>query len=251
MRKSRKNRARNKTLGGDRAVKVDPWVAHQASVECFRNAEAFIDDARTLVGRGSHGHGIALLVLAEEELGKSFLWGLSAMGIPVPRRLLRSHRAKQAVKLLIFDLIGAYVVQVISYYKEAKAAHEGWDQQLLVQDALERLQKKTTKHGLPLEGVTTEDMDRLGVLDRLKQRGWYVEVSPDGKVSSPRSFGRQEAEDCLNRLEVRYRGFREILNIEEDATERDLASTREDLPEDVREAMLRFVASLDEAEKRR
>lgn len=58
------------------------------------------------------------LVVAEEEIGKAFLWKLEAFGVQVPQPVIRSHKAKRFTKVVIFDpmdllLFASYVSRAL------------------------------------------------------------------------------------------------------------------------------------------
>src|SRR3972149_97981 len=89
----KQSRANPRVAGG---LRVDRALAYEASLECIRNSKQLLDHGRVLFQKKSYGHTFALLVLAEEELGKAFLWILQTIGVDIPKGILtRDHVAKQ------------------------------------------------------------------------------------------------------------------------------------------------------------
>ncbi len=198
--------------------------AHRASLACFSNAERFIGDARALIRRGSYGHAIAFLVLAEEEMGKGLLLGLRAFGISIDDHILTRHPAKQFVKVLFLDLMDLMVfpllegVKKVSQYPEAKQAEAG--KRLMV-----RIGKRLGKD-LP-EGLL-RDFARLATLDARKQAGLYVDVGPDGSFTTPSDFAKEEAQEYLRLVAKRYRRFLRLFSLAPDMTEEELQALHDE-----------------------
>jgi len=200
---------------------------YKASLSCFQNAETFIADAKALIRRGSNGHAVALLVLAEEELGKSILWGMKVLGIDVPELVLRSHSAKQLLKVTLFDLMDVLPIfdmleAVRKIFREpdlARRAQKAQQFQKRLKHRLDTMDKDAFKQSLD------EELERLDKMEERKEAGMYVDVLPGGKVISPTDVTKEEATKHLRLVERRHRRFLRILGpvLTGEATEEQLA----------------------------
>ncbi|MFQ6060832.1 MAG: AbiV family abortive infection protein [Thermoplasmata archaeon] len=82
------------------SVMCSPFTRNlRASEECLDNARQFVEDAERLIESSSFGHAFSLLVLADEEMGKSLMFLFSLFGLSLKRSFLRSHARKQFVQL--------------------------------------------------------------------------------------------------------------------------------------------------------
>jgi AbiV family abortive infection protein len=176
------------------------WTAYQASVACRRNAETLVDDAEALFEHGSYGRAISLLVLSEEELGKSFLWALAAMGIPVPRRVLRNHMNKQLVavstmlsqelflegfaELVDGSAEGKDLTHVVAYLEAVKA----------------KIRVAASTSAAPRIAAEAR---RVAELSQKKEMGFYVDVRPEGKLLVPQHTSKDEAQQYLRLMRQR------------------------------------------------
>jgi AbiV family abortive infection protein len=186
------------------------WTAYQASVACRRNAETLVDDAEALFERGSNGRAISLLVLSEEELGKSYLWALAAMGIPIPRRVLRSHMNKQLVAvstMLSQELFLEGFAELID------ASDEGKDVTHIVaylENVKAKMRVAATTSAAPRLAAEAR---RVAELSQRKEMGFYVDVRPEGKLLLPQDTSKDEAKQYLRLMRQRLGGSGRLPNV--------------------------------------
>ncbi len=200
---------------------------YKASLACFQNAETFIADAKALVRRGSNGHAVALLVLAEEELGKSFLWGMKLFGMEIPELVLRSHPVKQLLKFTVFDFMDVLPIfelleGVRTVYREPDPATREQKARLFVKRMgrkLKPMDKEAFKRSLD------QEVERLEKMGEMKETGMYVDMLPDGKVTSPFDITKETATKYLRLVELRHRRFLRTFGsgLKVEATEEQLA----------------------------
>src|SRR2546426_4824608 len=122
---------------------ISVLALHQAARASVENAEAYIQDARTLIGRESNGHAFALLVLAEEEIGKSLLLLLRVGGLEVPERILLTHESKQLLEVAVFNLFD-FLWQPL--HSQPRVASQAADNNSRIEDA-QRLKATLQRRG--------------------------------------------------------------------------------------------------------
>ena len=193
---------------------------------CFANAERLIGDAKALTRRGSHGHAIALLVLAEEELGKAFFFDLQTFGIEIPEFIVRSHQAKQLAKVLIFDLMDLLLFDLLEKLMRASAEPDESVRARRTSTALERVKRKWSETD-PKEFATKfeSELERLLDMEQAKESGLYVDIKRNG-ISSPESFSEVQARRHLKLVQRRYARFRRLFSFQQYATEAQLVDAR-------------------------
>lgn len=201
---------------------------YEVSLECLSNAEAFIDDARSLTERGSYGHATALLVLAEEEIGKGLFWRMRMMGIRVPGKLLRHHRAKQIAKFSVYDFMAVLILDLLEGLKENVFSEPDEEKRQTKMKAFAAETKRRWEETDPeaFRLWFDREIETLASLDELKQRGLYVDVLEDGTLLSPLDFGEREALEHLRRVEERYRRFQRLVGHPSEVTEEKLEETK-------------------------
>lgn len=184
---------------------MDRALAYEASLECIRNSKQLLDDGRVLFQKKSYGHTFALLVLAEEELGKAFLWILQTIGVDIPKGILtRDHVAKQVVSVTIFDednlRLFAHVGRILSIASGPGSQRER-------QELIRRADRRFTDswNGAVTSGAMKERaqsaFSRLFELEKRKWAGLYVDISMDREgILSPREFPRAETQGLLGKV---------------------------------------------------
>ncbi len=229
----------------------DQWTAYLASAACRHNAEALVDDARTLVRHGSYGHAAALLVLAEEELGKGFMWTLAAIGIPIPRSLLRGHMEKQLMEvatLLSQELFLQDFPSVLDRVARGKAPGAAAEEVARYLDALKgKIREAATTSAKPR---IEAEARRVGGLNRRKALGFYVDVRGDGRVLVPQDTSKDEAQEYLSLVRRRLGLVRPLPEFTEKRLEEAVnivAPVVDSFKDDIRERLL----EMDRSSRRR
>ncbi len=178
--------------------------AYDAYAACHRNAQAFVDDARRLISTGSYGHAIALLVLAEEELGKSFLWTFEAMGIHLPGKVFRSHTKKQSIEVFAFLSLELFLDEHREEFMHLLDEEDATERDANLLALVEKLMKRIEgSAGTPAIGRMLEEFRRLQTIEAKKQAGLYVNVSNTGELSTPQEMTKDEAEAYRQLVEKR------------------------------------------------
>jgi len=228
--------------------------SYKASNTCLANAQALLRDARALIRRGSFGRAIALAVLAEEEIGKSQLWGMRAIGIEIPDKILRRHEAKQLTKVLTFDFIELFLGEMLNGLLRAKREEDPKRREELVRRAIQRQGRKwkTLKPDEFLPNLQQE-MSRLGAMSSTKEAGFYVDVDAEGHIRTPANFTKREAEQYLRGVEKRLTRFNQVWGDTPELTEENLEACRQwwqKAPESMRAGMSQFLQVLSGADRK-
>ncbi len=202
-------------------------TAYAASLACVSNAGSFIQDARVLIRNHSYGHAIALLVLAEEEIGKSVLWEMRAFGMPIDAKILKSQSAKQLLKVSTFDLWDLFIPDLMEGLKDVLQEPDEARQSEMMAGFVARFVPLLLGRldQIPREKALTI-AKRLLALDSKKQAGFYVDLRPDGTVGSPSDFTEEEAQRYLEFVEEKHRRFLEVSGTMPPPTEEGLQAAR-------------------------
>ena len=136
-----------------------------------RNAQELLSDAQALACTGSRARAYSLAVLAVEESGKAA--GLTAIaGLPngmrthaAAGRLLQWHQLKQ---------VGGLLIAAVTFEAPGVAAKLA---------AMPATQVMQILHSL---SVSAEEADRL------KRRGLYVDIGPNGRIREPSEITEAE-----------------------------------------------------------
>lgn len=148
----------------------------QSIRECLANAEALLDDAKTLLYKGRHGIAQSLSVLSMEEGAKAVILALSTLqlvGKDVIKKSMRDHSPKQII------LVG---LEQSKLFLGKKLVGEVIDHVVKDEQALRQLKESLR------ENVRNLELE--------KQNGLYVDVDPDrGKIiSAPKDAGRNDVQ---------------------------------------------------------
>ena len=162
-----------------RAVKAASRAELSAcAAAAARNAHELLYDAEALAGSGSRGRAYSLAVLAVEESGKAA--GLTALAaLPngmrthaAAGRLLRWHQLKQ---------VGGLLIAAVTFEAPGVAAKLAAMPDTQVTQILRSL------------SVSADEADRL------KRRGLYVDMGPDGRIREPSDITQAEVSSQLAR----------------------------------------------------
>ena len=199
---------------------VSSAVAQAAASECLLNSQSLISDAIALGEERSYGHATALLVLAEEEMGKASIWSIRASGVEYERRLTkrnqpleRDHVAKQSAKSFFMDFLDNPLVDVLlELRKSLENEPDPKKRYNKVKRFWERLPDLANRAGPGgPRARMQEDLRRLGSLQRNKNAGLYVAVGKNGQVSSPKDFSRKEFNAYLKLVVKRIQRFARVV----------------------------------------
>jgi len=198
-------------------VSVTLKVKHRAALASFKNAEVYLEDAKALLDRASYGHAFALLVLAEEEMGKAFFQLIEFGGFRVPRPVLTRHIPKQMIEVATFNLFDFLLPSLRQRFEEVGLAA---DDRARVHQAEQLKTDLTSQAQRKIELIRrgrirdrrfilrkVRQVQRLRRLQRRKLDGMYVDVGKDGTVSSPSDFSREETQDYLQIVEGNHEAF--------------------------------------------
>jgi AbiV family abortive infection protein len=160
-----------------RAVKASaqPELA-ACAIAAARNAQGLLDDAELLAGAGRTGRAYSLAVLAVEECGKAM--DLTALAVMPPRlraraplgRMLQWHQLKLVGGLLIAVLPIGSVGSRVAVMSADELAH--------------------------IASILDAPADEA---DRLKRRGFYVDMDRSGRVREPSEITESELASQLGR----------------------------------------------------
>ncbi len=160
-----------------RAVKAltQPELA-ACAIAAARNAQSLLDDAELLAGAGRIGRAYSLAVLAVEECGKAM--DLSALAVMPPRlraraplgRMLHWHQLKLVGGLLIAMLPLGSVGPKVAVMSADEVAH--------------------------ILSTLNTSADEA---DRLKRRGFYVDIDRSGRLREPSEITESELASQLSR----------------------------------------------------
>jgi AbiV family abortive infection protein len=170
-----------------------------------QNAEALLADAELLFEHGRYARAAAMAVLALEELGKTSLLGMQAVG-----KAVRHHSAKQRM-VATSEIIRAGLNR---FNRELEALGFG----IRHISELTPAQKKFVDDGGPrniaehpeLKARSMESSEEMaarphirrafnGEFSRTKEAGFYVDVSTDGMIlSEPSQVTKEDAAECIS-----------------------------------------------------
>ena len=177
----------------------------KASEECLKNARQFVKDAERLIESSSFGHAFSLLVLADEEMGKSLMFLFSLFGLSLKRSFLRSHARKQFVQLgmslawTILDLL-----RIENIMKAAREVKDVEKRKLLIVEEMKKIaEMDEDEMRNRLQPAIEETMTLFKDLDIRKQRGLYVELHNDGAVTTPNDVSEEEVSQYLDSVKSR------------------------------------------------
>ena len=172
----------------------------RAASGSLRNATALYEDAYLLFGAQRYSRSLSLCVIGIEEIGKTFLYALAALdGVPnLPQKLGRPNRGNPAYlhasKQLLHQYAGIADCQVGEY---VQILAQETDEMASLSDVewLTRLfvilikDPSIAKVSEPSKG----DKELL-TLDEKKERGLYVNLSPESVLSTPEQIDAKKAE---------------------------------------------------------
>lgn len=146
------------------------------AIAAARNAQSLLDDAELLAGAGRIGRAYSLAVLAVEECGKAM--DLSALAVMPPRlraraplgRMLHWHQLKLVGGLLIAMLPLGSVGPKVAVMSADEVAH--------------------------ILSTLNTSADEA---DRLKRRGFYVDIDRSGRLREPSEITESELASQLSR----------------------------------------------------
>jgi AbiV family abortive infection protein len=157
----------------------------------IKNAKQLLNNAKLLIGKGSFGHAIALAISADEEIAKAIsCWLVAKRLVPDDSKIVNHAFSRHDIK---------HMTQIV-YYGRLQLEKEFRRGKLNLIDILRegmRLTKKQLQKDL--EKLYQMAMER----EYLRQDALYVNLTNDGKVSSPSQFTLNEANDVVSGVEQR------------------------------------------------
>jgi AbiV family abortive infection protein len=181
---------------------------------CISNAEQLIDDARTLSIKGSHGHALALSILAREEIMKALAFFCMRIGlIGTSRealRELREHKIKHMLEknyVFLSMTLGNLLEGIVLAGKDMEARRKHFDN-------WETRMKNTGIEGTPESRQMQEAIDEAESLDALKQKGLYIDWYP-GTLSLPQDVQEKETSKSIQKARDRLdavKTLQELMN---------------------------------------
>jgi len=162
--------------------------AYKGSLE---NAKQLLRDAKLLIRKGSFGHAIALAISADEEIAKAIsCWLVAKRLIPDDSKVVDNVFSRHDIK---------HMTQIV-YYGRMQLEEEFRRGELNLIDIL--------KEGMRLtERQLQKDIQKLHQVamerEYLRQDALYVNLTNDGKISSPSQFTLNEAKDVVSGVEQR------------------------------------------------
>lgn len=150
---------------------------------CLDNAKILLEEADSLLTKGSTGHAFFFVVSAIEETSKAHIWTGARVGSWTQQEI--NDVTKHAVKLTLFIIHLAMTA---------------------FQDGFERGRKKIFHQSKPTKPLDVDDLvemlqDMVSAKDALwkgRQEGLYVDRR-DGKWTSPADFEKSEVENLIKR----------------------------------------------------
>jgi len=198
----------------------DEIILNKLAEAAVVNAEHLLVDAESLQDRASFGHGFALAVLAEEELGKaSVLWlaGLDKTSkftldgkVILGGRIYEpfgSHPMKQAVQLGPAFLESLFMPTLKDLLDQLKIGSLNPD---AVMEAVDKHFAELTRdpdHWLE----TLKPLIELGGLEREKQSGLYVDYRK-GNILEPGDFPGDRCKQLVQRVSSEIQVTREYMS---------------------------------------
>src|SRR6266851_2395313 len=142
------------------------------------NMQGLLDDAELLSGAGRHARAYSLAVLAVEEFGKATsLMALAAM----PKNLRAQAPVRRMLEWHQLKLVGGMLMAVVTFCPPGGAARLA----AIPITQLEQVLDTTDRFA--------EDSDRL------KLRGFYVDMDRDGRIRRPSEITENEVSAQLGR----------------------------------------------------
>ncbi len=220
----------------------------KASEECLKNARQFVKDAERLIESSSFGHAFSLLVLADEEMGKSLMFLFSLFGLSLKRSFLRSHARKQFVQLgmslawTILDLL-----RIENIMKAAREVKDVEKRKLLIVEEMKKIaemDEDEMRNRLQLR--IGETVDLFKDLDTRKQRGFYVELNDDGEITTPTDISEEEVLQYLGSVKSRLSKMNLVMLSEEEVRSIPEQELRKTLKRQTRERFARQIQKFEE-----
>jgi len=201
----------------DRLVSPTLKTKHRAALASFRNAETYIADTKLLIERRSYGHAFALLVLAEEEMGKAFLQFVEFGGFRIPRHVLTRHIPKQTVEVAAFNLFDFLLPSLRRRLAEVGLATDDRtrvgqakqlkeDMTVLAERKIDLIRRGRIRDRRFIQQKVRQ-VERLRKLQGRKMDGMYVDIRKDGTISSPAEFSRHEVLEYLRVVQGNHESF--------------------------------------------
>lgn len=187
---------------------------HRAALLARKNALTFVDDAKALLESQSPAHAFGLLVLAEEEIGKSVIFHLYADGvINNPEWLAiatRKHEAKHAtmavtimlrIFLLVFFGLGP-TERIRSMRRRLKSVYPDSNSGEVLAARIRTIVEDLPSFLIDVASLLEEISD-LGQLQRNRERTFFVDFDIDGNPIDPLSVSKAECRDHLTLVAAR------------------------------------------------
>lgn len=190
-------------IDSDTFARLPERKRHEIISAILLNAFSWYYDAKRVIESGSYGHGVALLIVAREEVAK-----VVALSVGFSHRVsLKNHRQKHGVLesqtfgrnplmdqfQFIMRNVGrlgesATPEQLRSAFSEANKEYLS----ILLNDSSKKKEYEKMKRRYAIK----QYFDKAGI--RLREGGLYVEVKNDGGYESPTEVGEQTARDLMD-----------------------------------------------------
>jgi AbiV family abortive infection protein len=183
----------------------------KALIEAYNNSKDYLYESEMLYKIGSYGHSKSLSILGIEEYGKSIGYGLLAThkSIEIAGRiafnpqelfddLQMNHLTKQSIAITITALRCLDEKQL----REVKQSIDNGDFRISYDNKKrEFINYKSLSELQKLFNKWEYEFNLIYELDKIKQKGLYVEIDKDLKVNYPKKNKAIEARKSIKTLE--------------------------------------------------
>jgi len=176
--------------------------------DCFRNADRYLEEAISLK-ESNPGHALANAILGQEEVGKGFL--IFCIEIVKEQdkqqiargwqKLIKDHKQKLTFALMVSFALSLIKSEIERAKKEMPNLIE---KARTTRDPLGVIKQYGSKIAPPIFRKTKDEVKKAALMARelqeLKKRGMYVDILPDGRVSTPFEISKADAEKQIEKL---------------------------------------------------
>lgn len=186
-------------------------IFKKASIEAYNNSKDYLYESKLLYKIGSYGHSKSLSIIGIEEYGKSIGYSLLAThkSIAIAGRitfnpqelfddLQKNHLTKQSIAITITALRNLDEEQL----REIKQSIDNGDFKISYDNKKRGfINHKNLSERQKLFKKWEYEFNLVSALDKIKQKGLYVEIDKELKVNNPKKNKAIETRKSIKTLE--------------------------------------------------